>query len=296
MSQSNNKESFSDNENPTPSYDLATGRRTSMVASSSAQQYLEVAQVLRTSEAIDEKYHDIIVQQIQRMDQDKNGVIDNQELYEGIVESCKQAVENERKLGRYKKIVLGLLVFVVLLAGANFATSWLAYEFGKDVKVDGDSLINKFGEAVKVSQNKLELGLVSTAWMNDEFNSNVQRVMIQETIDEATLKVKKHYFNVAGMEIEPKESILLTSALGDTVSWSISDQDNIHVTLASGETFTLLSACSMCTSFSVVETDEILEAYQEFLDHFGIEHEDLHDGHVHRNLEHREYCNKVGLG
>jgi hypothetical protein len=263
------------------------------MTSTSAQHYLEVAQVLRKSEAIDEKYHDIIVEQIQQMDQDKNGVIDDQELYEGIAASCKQAVANERKIGRYKKIALGLLVFVVLLAGANFATSWLAYEFGKDVKVDGDTLINKFGEAVKVSQNKLELMLVSTAWMNDEFNSNVQRVMIQETIDEASHKVKKHYFNVAGMEIEPKESMLLTSALGDTVSWNIADEDNIHVKLASGEEFILANACSMCTSFSVFETDEILSAYQEYLDHFGIVQEDLHDGHLHRNLEHRDGCNKV---
>ncbi|GFH56224.1 hypothetical protein CTEN210_12700 [Chaetoceros tenuissimus] len=277
MSKSNNQESFSE-DGPRPT---------------SSQQYLEVANVLRKSEAIDEKYHDIIVHQIQRMDQDKNGMIDNQELYEGIAESCKQAVENNRKVGKYKRIVLGLLVFVVLLAGANFATSWLAYEFGKDVMMDGDTLINKFGEAVKVSQNKVELMLVSTAWMTDEFISNVQRVMIQETIDEASHKVKKYYFNVAGMEIEPKESMLLTSALGDTITWNIIDKDNIHVTLASGETFTLSNGCSMCTSFSVLETDEILTAYQEYLDYFGFEHEHLHDGHSHRNLEHYIGCNKV---
>lgn len=253
-----------------------------------------MAGVLRRSEAIDDKYHDIIVEQIQRMDQDKNGVIDNQELYEGIAASCKQAVDNERKLGRYKRIALGLLVFVVLLTGANFATSWLAYEFGKDVKVDGDTLINKFGEAVKVNQNKLELRLASTAWMNDEFNSNVQRVIIQETIDEASHKVKKHYFNVAGMKIEPKESMQLMTTLGDKISWNIANENYIHVLLVSGETFAVDIRCSTCTSVSVFETDEILEAYQEFLDHFGLEHEDLHDGHFHRKLEHGPaWCQKV---
>lgn len=214
-------------------------------------------------------YHDIIAAEITKMDQDGNGRIEGDELYRGIAAACDRAVKAERKASNFKMLAIGLATFALLLAGANFATSFLAYKLGKDTKLENGSLTNMNGDAVSVNQNMVSIPLAAIPWMDTEVIQKIETVAfnVQNSNDET----ETMYFKVANVRVVEKTSFMITTITSDKIAWSV-DNGDIVLTTADGETFNNENVlCASCSSVSVVETDVLKDRMEEFESSYGVQ-------------------------
>jgi len=213
-------------------------------------------------------HHDIIVAEIKNMDQDGNGRIEGDELYRGIAAACDRAVKAERKASNFKMLAIGLATFALLLAGANFATSFLAYKLGKDTKLENGSLTNMDGDAVSVNQNMVSIPLAAIAWMDAEVIQKIETVAfnVQNSNDET----ESMFLKVASVRVVEKTSFIITTITNDKIVWSV-DEDAV-LTTADGETFENENfSCASCSSVSVVETDALKDRMEEFESSYGVQ-------------------------
>lgn len=214
-------------------------------------------------------YHDIIVAEITKMDQDGNGRIEGDELYRGIAAACDRAVKAERKANNFKMLAIGLATFALLLAGTNFATSFLALKLGKDTKLENGSLTNMNGDAVSVNQNMVSIPLAAIPWMDTEVIQKIETVEfnVQNSNDET----ERMYFKVANVRVVEKTSFKITTITSDKIVWSV-DNGDIVLTTADGETFNNENVlCASCSSVSVVETDVLKDHMEEFESSYGVQ-------------------------
>lgn len=245
-------------------------------------QGLRISQVVQSADnsSNNKQYHEIVIAEINKMDKDGNGAIESDELYNGIAAACDRAVKAEKKASNYKSIAIGLTILVLLLAGANFATSFLAYNLGKDTKLDNGALMNMQGEAVGINQNMISIPLAATPWMDDEVIEKIEHVAFSAEDDSGDKK--KMFFRVASVEVIEKKSIKITTITNDKITWSVND-NSILLTTNDGVSHANENLlCAQCSSVSVVPTDEFMEKLDEFYSFVG--NENLDGGSNGRNL------------
>lgn len=244
-------------------------------------QGLRISKVVRSADnsSNNKQYHEIVIAEINKMDKDGNGAIESDELYNGITAACDRAVKAEKKASNYKSIAIGLTIFVLLLAGANFATSFLAYNLGKDTKLDNGALMNMQGEAVGINQNMISIPLAATPWMDDEVIEKIERVAF--SVEDDSGDKKKMFFRVASVEVIEKKSLKITTITNDKITWSAND-NSILLTTNDGVSHANENLlCAKCSSVSIVPTDEFMEKLDEF---YSFAYENLNGGFNGRKL------------
>ena len=171
-----------------------------------------------------------------------------------------------------------MTIFVLLLAGANFATSFLAYNLGKDTKLDNGALMNMQGEAVGINQNMVSIPLAATPWMDDEVIEKIESVSF--SVEDDNGDKKKMFFRVASVEVVEKKSLAITTITNDKIAWSVND-NSILLTTNDGFSYAKNLVCAKCSSVSVVPTDDFMEKLDEF---YSFAFENLDDGSHGRKL------------
>ena len=82
---------------------------------------------------------DAIEQVMMKYDTDGNGEFSNEEVFHIIHDH----LEAERKAARFRRMAVGLAVFVSVLVVCNLGTSYAAMALAKDLAVDGDVMMVK---------------------------------------------------------------------------------------------------------------------------------------------------------
>jgi hypothetical protein len=186
-------------------------------------------------------------------------------LYSLMQDNTKLLKEQKVLMDKYftlKKILAGSVVFVILMTLVGLASSFSAAILAKDTKVEGSALMTTHNEAVTTGVNEVHVTVGALAFLP------IQAIEQIRTIAFTDPDAKIYARTVTSADVDPKKSVALMTAGGDSLVWNAENKKKVVITLNNGTSWEQCAGCDQCTMTNVLETGEITAALDEFHDVF----------------------------
>ena len=174
------------------------------------------------------------------------------------------ALRKENK--QIKRGLVGLALLTLLFfIGTVVVASVVAARTSRDTATDpetGVMLASGTNSPVSVNTNEVQLPLAALPFVPSDVAARVKSFSVAGPTEGA-----KFHRNVGAIDTVDSTSLVITTTTGDKVVWPSSDdgsEGKITIRLADGKEWTQPAACVACAATSVVPTDEILAAVDEF--------------------------------
>ena len=121
---------------------------------------------------------------------------------------------------------------------------------------------------VSVNTNEVQLPLAALPFVPSDVAARVKSFSVTGPTEGA-----KFHRNVGAIDTVDSTSLVITTTTGDKVVWPSSDdgsEGKITIRLADGKEWTQPAACVACAATSVVPTDELLAAVDQFGNSLGL--------------------------